>query len=467
MDPSHPTKDSSPFGYTFNASDFAAAAEAFSTDAPPLLTENENRIMTDFFSNTNYFTDEYNIDHGFHSRDALPDFSWSYDQPPTVQGISSTLPNQTQPMSGFHNDHGFGTTADRRTNGIASNHNPLPISSTLYSNTPTANQAPQHPQHASNSYPDSVLYSLQPIHDSTGPSTSHTSPTATFYQSPTVPTSNSNSHLPEQLALIPRHDEDGSIGASIAAQFAQIQQQHTYQVQKTDSQRPRLRQYTYGTDNSFNPAGYVVASPSDTAEAVTKRLMHDLRTLEPATKAVMPSAENTRPSSPVVQRSSTHGISRPAPSEHSENDSSDDDDGRAPKRRRKSNHHSSQAGDSADNNNSSNTHRKSITNISSRNGKPRRSAQDDAASRKRKSPSASQKAQRENLTEEQKRSNHILSEQKRRNLIKSGFEELHDLVPELRNGGLSKSNVLMEAANFLDQLIKGNEQCRRMLNAAC
>jgi hypothetical protein len=260
------------------------------------------------------------------------------------------------------------------------------------------------------------------------------------------------------VALLPQHDEDGSIDASIAAQFAQIQQQHTQQTQKTEAQRPRLRQYTYGTDNSFNPAGYVVASPQDTEAAVTRRLMHDLRTLEPATKDVMPSAESTRPSSPVVQRSSGHA--RAAPSDHSEDDSSDDDDDRAHKRRK--NHHSSQRGDSVGDA-TSQVHHKSIT--LSRNGKSRRSTQDDSSSRKRKSPSASQKALRENLTEEQKRNNHILSEQKRRNLIKSGFEELHDLVPELRNGGLSKSNVLMEAANFLDQLIKGNEACRRQLNA--
>ena len=62
----------------------------------------------------------------------------------------------------------------------------------------------------------------------------------------------------------------------------------------------------------------------------------------------------------------------------------------------------------------------------------------------------------ENLTEEQKRNNHILSEQKRRNLIKQGFDDLHDLVPEIRNGGLSKSSVLTEAATFLETLIQDN-----------
>ena len=74
----------------------------------------------------------------------------------------------------------------------------------------------------------------------------------------------------------------------------------------------------------------------------------------------------------------------------------------------------------------------------------------------RRKSTANSKSQRENLTEEQKRSNHILSEQKRRNLIKQGFDDLHELVPEIRNGGLSKSAVLNEAANFLQQLIDDN-----------
>ncbi|KEQ60551.1 uncharacterized protein M437DRAFT_13513, partial [Aureobasidium melanogenum CBS 110374] len=49
---------------------------------------------------------------------------------------------------------------------------------------------------------------------------------------------------------------------------------------------------------------------------------------------------------------------------------------------------------------------------------------------------------RKNLTEDQKRSNHIRSEQKRRNIIKQGYEDLNELVPNLKTGGFSKSAVL-------------------------
>jgi hypothetical protein len=56
---------------------------------------------------------------------------------------------------------------------------------------------------------------------------------------------------------------------------------------------------------------------------------------------------------------------------------------------------------------------------------------------------------RDPLTEQQKRQNHILSEQKRRNQIKEGYAEMERLVPGLNDGNLSKSNMLNEAADYL------------------
>ena len=82
---------------------------------------------------------------------------------------------------------------------------------------------------------------------------------------------------------------------------------------------------------------------------------------------------------------------------------------------------------------------------------------------RRKSSPVGKKPQRENLTEEQKRSNHIHSEQKRRNLIKMGFDDTNRMVPELRAGGFSKSNMLQEAARFMRELKEGNNRMAAML----
>jgi hypothetical protein len=76
------------------------------------------------------------------------------------------------------------------------------------------------------------------------------------------------------------------------------------------------------------------------------------------------------------------------------------------------------------------------------------------------------KKRRENLSEHQKRLNHITSEQKRRNLIQEGFNEIHSLVPTLRGQrerGDSKSTVLLKTVDYIQELREGNERLRRML----
>lgn len=80
-----------------------------------------------------------------------------------------------------------------------------------------------------------------------------------------------------------------------------------------------------------------------------------------------------------------------------------------------------------------------------------------ANSRQRKSTANGAKPPRENLSEEQKRENHIRSEQKRRMLIKEGFDDLGELVPGLKWGGFSKSTTLSMAAEWLDDLLTGNK----------
>lgn len=94
-------------------------------------------------------------------------------------------------------------------------------------------------------------------------------------------------------------------------------------------------------------------------------------------------------------------------------------------------------------------------------------APSETGGKRRKSVPASSavKPSRENLTEDQKRENHIKSEQKRRSLIRDGFEDLGELVPGLRGGGFSKSAVLIMSAEWLEDLMQGNEVLRSRLEA--
>lgn len=79
-----------------------------------------------------------------------------------------------------------------------------------------------------------------------------------------------------------------------------------------------------------------------------------------------------------------------------------------------------------------------------------------SSSKKRRSES---KPTRNNLSDTQKRNNHIASEQKRRDAMKTNYDELNMFVPSLRGGshGLSRSEVLQHASDWLQSLTLGNQ----------
>ncbi|CAJ2511011.1 Uu.00g066360.m01.CDS01 [Anthostomella pinea] len=91
-------------------------------------------------------------------------------------------------------------------------------------------------------------------------------------------------------------------------------------------------------------------------------------------------------------------------------------------------------------------------------------AAQETAGKRRKSSVTAAKAARENLSEAQKRENHIKSEKKRRAAISEGFEDLNKMVPALKDGGGgSKSQVLVLTGQWLEELIRGNEELRQLL----
>lgn len=51
-------------------------------------------------------------------------------------------------------------------------------------------------------------------------------------------------------------------------------------------------------------------------------------------------------------------------------------------------------------------------------------------------------AERPRLTEQEKKSNHIASEQKRRQAIREGFDNLAEIVPNMRGQGRSEAQML-------------------------
>ncbi|KAI1405443.1 hypothetical protein F4819DRAFT_425074 [Hypoxylon fuscum] len=62
------------------------------------------------------------------------------------------------------------------------------------------------------------------------------------------------------------------------------------------------------------------------------------------------------------------------------------------------------------------------------------------------------------LTEEEKKHNHIASEQKRREAIRAGFDRLCNLVPGLEGHGRSEGFVLKETVKYMKEQMAKRRQ---------
>jgi len=77
---------------------------------------------------------------------------------------------------------------------------------------------------------------------------------------------------------------------------------------------------------------------------------------------------------------------------------------------------------------------------------PTRESSDNAGSANGESKTADEKPR---LTENEKKANHIASEQKRRQAIREGFDRLTELVPGLEGQARSESVVLKKTVDFM------------------
>ncbi|CAG8702992.1 13873_t:CDS:2 [Funneliformis caledonium] len=84
----------------------------------------------------------------------------------------------------------------------------------------------------------------------------------------------------------------------------------------------------------------------------------------------------------------------------------------------------------------------------------------ESSSTKQTPQKSSRKPYKELLTEEEKRANHIASEQKRRNTIRAGFKELTDIIPTLKNVNNSKSTILFKAVDYIKYLERRNRNLK-------
>jgi hypothetical protein len=210
------------------------------------------------------------------------------------------------------------------------------------------------------------------------------------------------------------------------------------------TRNPNPRLYDFGTDSSFDASGFKPSSEHERHGFREDRLTSELKLMKPINRTPDPSVPpspafmNVAPGMPSV------GINMSGMKRGRDDD--DDDDDEPAKRMR---------GGSP-----------------SRKGRQRRSSAPGAPLTKRHKRGSSNEdkmakdaagGRRDPLNDEQKRQNHIASEQKRRNQIREGFEELNKMVPDLREGGFSKSAVLVEVAGFAEKLVGCVGELRRRL----
>ncbi len=69
------------------------------------------------------------------------------------------------------------------------------------------------------------------------------------------------------------------------------------------------------------------------------------------------------------------------------------------------------------------------------------------------------------LTEQEKKNNHIASEQKRRAAIREGFDRLTELVPGLEGQGRSESVVLKKSVDYMREMLEERRQLIREVEA--
>ncbi|KAJ5525635.1 hypothetical protein N7494_012285 [Penicillium frequentans] len=392
-----------PFGYSFlSPMDTPYEQAPALPPGPSLLDDNESNMLDNFFTtmNANSFTNDFWL-RAQHNKTPGLNFDWSDELPPTFEGSTTSL---SQPS---YQQHALG-----KPNMMVGN-TPGPdiyaAASMLYqggiNGSDIGSALAQQVFATQPLLNGSHINGAHPRHNSQSAPVAHTS-----VSSPTNSRLPAGYHTSEML-----FDVRDPIPAD----------QHPSR---------KVRSLQWGTDISFMDQGYVAPPDQPDEETRTRELLDHLDCFEPQT-----SAANTRPPSPErmpgshAHHSSIHSIDiedasqpRKRPRMIKEDPLSDEDEMKLPARKSRT----------------------------MSNAKARRASTN--APRKASIQSNSKNA-RENLSEEQKRTNHILSEQKRRNLIRQGFDDLCSLVPGLRGGGFSKSAMLTQAADWLEEIMRGNE----------
>ncbi|KAI9697240.1 MAG: hypothetical protein M1836_004804 [Candelina mexicana] len=458
MDPPGSPSPEMPFGYAFSdLPEYQYHAPPQPARGPALLDDSESNMLDSFFQNIG--TSELDNDNVFldksmsNSRSDDLGYNWGLDLAPAFDNSTISYPPQ-QPLS-----HNFPETLPQaQREGCGSIHN----------------------QHATAATPEVLAAASTLIHNGQNRPSSSTAQEVMF------PFAESNYAFPDthSSGSSSRQQSDGPYGAAqskmvhispptplhpraSAREMSETLFQEMYygNPQSTQGSMPynyrmAAQGLKWGSDKSFENRAFVAPPEQETEEDVTQDMMQKLECLERQS-----SATNTAPPSPLLKKGLRHQRRSTVidPVVEDPMEESPDDWEQRPQKRKKARF--KEEGEETEQSNTpkkTKSRRAKATSASKKARKVKVSAAKDTPER-RKSEASDTKGNRQNLSEEAKRANHIQSEQKRRDLIKQGFDDLGEIIPELHGGSFSKSVILVQAADWVDQMVQENRDLKLQL----
>jgi hypothetical protein len=407
-------------------------------------------MLGDFFEKVSgpsaFDTSEYFFDKAAHPNGDDYLFGWNDELTPTFHGPATSLPQQpmtSQSYLGLNNNGSMAMDGLRATSAEA-----LP-------GTPAFSRSGQlhQSEHANNMSDDSMFPTrevaniLMEVNNTT---TSGQRPLSSFSTATTI----RSDHRRDPSNPMARRPPSSHLAGDYysALPFPQPRPRTSIESSERLASKTKI-DIRWGSDGNFLGNGYVPPPDEASMEEKEKEMLKKMQCLIPSKSS---STHNSRPPSPTDSKKQMAKKVSGDVADSSNHDEVVDDRGESrPGKKRKC---TNEGAEDEEDNDPQNPKAKKV-------GRRKNSSSDSSSFKRRKSQSGNQKATRENLTEEQKRSNHIMSEQKRRNLIKQGFDDLCELVPDLKGGGYSKSAVLLQSADWLENLLKGNESLRNILTS--
>ncbi|KAI1506326.1 hypothetical protein F5X99DRAFT_415553 [Biscogniauxia marginata] len=466
MGSSQPPNGNAPFGYTFPDQDFLFLRAPTPPPGDPLLTNDDSRLLNSFFEDMT--SNQYPLSYG----EGL-NFSeqWISQLPPSFLGHTTSFGQQPpqnaatsingMPSATVHNMFNFGQMMIPPLPQQTLQHLQQPQQHHQHQHQHSHLHQHQHQQHhpgpniaidnAAHADIAAVLTTLQNGHPSRannichGPILTPQSISAPIDHTRPMHQTHINPERNDHMRLVHTNEPDHLFTDMVfGAQGLRSQRQ----IETLDLQ--------WGSDSTFTRARGFVPPEHESTENLVRKRMSAMKAL-----GINRSAATTRAPSPPGHEEDLNFRRDSKVNGHVK----EEVDLKPPPRKRRKSKAKEEAQDGGDDLSTippkgAARKRKSKADLNGA-SEASSSAQETPGKRRKSGPNGGSKTSRENLTDAQKRENHIKSEQKRRGAIKEGFEGLGEVVPNLKGGGYSKSTMLVIAGEWLETLLKGNEEVSR------